>query len=58
MIDSFSVIAYPFIGEKKKESQYWLDVGTIPAYYEANLDLVAVLPQFNLYHNEWPIRTY
>jgi len=35
-----------------------MDVGTIDAYYEANMDLVAVTPQFNLYDREWPIRTY
>lgn len=58
MIHSYRVMAYPFIDENKKESQYWLDVGTIPAYYEANMDLVAVLPQFNLYDKDWPIRTY
>jgi glucose-1-phosphate adenylyltransferase len=34
---------------------YWKDVGTIDAYYEANIDLVAVIPQLNLYDPEWPI---
>jgi glucose-1-phosphate adenylyltransferase len=34
---------------------YWKDVGTIDAYYEANMDLVAVIPQLNLYDPEWPI---
>ncbi len=56
-IDEFKVMAYPFVDENKKQSQYWLDVGTIAAYYEANLDLVAVSPQFNLYDKDWPIRT-
>lgn len=39
------------------ESHYWRDVGTLEAYYEANLDLRNVLPQLNLYNLEWPIRT-
>jgi glucose-1-phosphate adenylyltransferase len=36
---------------------YWRDVGTLDAYYEANMDLVAVSPEFNLYDDRWPIRT-
>ncbi len=58
IIDDFRVMAFHFIDENKKEFQYWLDVGTIQAYYDANMDLVAVSPQFNLYDNDWPIRTY
>ncbi len=58
LIDRYGVYAHRFVDENKKESQYWLDVGTIKAYYEANMDLVAVSPQFNLYDKEWPIRTY
>ena len=41
-----------------KEAQYWRDVGTIEAYYEANMDLVSVSPVFNLYDKHWPIRTH
>jgi len=44
--------------ENKKESKYWRDIGTLDAYYEANMDLVQVTPLFNLYEREWPIRTY
>jgi glucose-1-phosphate adenylyltransferase len=51
------VYAFSFIDENKKESKYWRDVGTIEAYYEANMDLVQVTPELNLYDNEWPIRT-
>lgn len=36
---------------------YWRDVGTIESFYEANMDLRAVVPQFNLYNRQWPIRT-
>jgi glucose-1-phosphate adenylyltransferase len=52
------IIAFNFIDENKKEAQYWRDIGTIDAYYEANMDLVQVAPVFNLYDSEWPIRTF
>jgi glucose-1-phosphate adenylyltransferase len=42
----------------KEEKRYWRDIGTIDAYYEANMDLIQVDPVFNLYDNLWPIRTY
>jgi glucose-1-phosphate adenylyltransferase len=51
------VFAYNFKDENQGP-QYWRDVGTTDAYYEANMDLVAVTPVFNLYDHEWPIRTY
>jgi glucose-1-phosphate adenylyltransferase len=38
-------------------SAYWKDVGTIDAYYEANMDLRSVAPELNLYNREWPLRT-
>ena len=52
------VVAYNFQDENKHEAKYWRDIGTLDAYYEANMDLVQVTPQFNLYDREWPIRTY
>ena len=52
------VFAYLFWDENKKGAQYWRDVGTIDAYYEASMDLVQVEPVFNLYDPEWPLRTY
>jgi glucose-1-phosphate adenylyltransferase len=52
------VVAYNFHDENKKRAKYWRDVGTIDAYWEANLDLAAVEPLFNLYDKNWPIRTY
>jgi glucose-1-phosphate adenylyltransferase len=51
------VSSYEFADENRREGQYWRDVGTLDAYYEANLDLVSVSPVFNLYDEEWPIRT-
>ncbi len=52
------VAAYNFLDENKKEAQYWRDIGTIDAYFEANMDLIQVDPTFNLYDKEWPIRTF
>jgi glucose-1-phosphate adenylyltransferase len=51
------VFAFSLVDENKKEAKYWRDVGTIEAYYEANMDLVAVTPHLNLYDMAWPIRT-
>lgn len=45
-------------GENERGNSYWRDVGTIEAYFEANLDLIAVEPQINLYNFRWPIRSY
>ncbi len=44
-------------GETPRDKHYWRDVGTIDAYYEANMDLVAPHPVFNLYNSEWPVFT-
>ncbi len=52
------VFAYPFRDENRKKDLYWRDVGTLDAYYEANLDLVSVDPELNMYDADWPIRTY
>ena len=58
MVDEYRVYAYDFVDENKKEALYWRDVGTLEAYYEANMDIVSVSPVFNLYDAEWPIRTH
>lgn len=58
IIHSQRVYAYQFLDENRKRDAYWRDVGTLDAYYEANMDLVSVDPQLNLYDEEWPIRTY
>jgi glucose-1-phosphate adenylyltransferase len=52
------VIAYDFHDINAKQVRYWRDVGTLDAYFEANMDLVAVVPEFNLYDQRWPIRTH
>jgi len=58
MMKTARVCAYNFKDENKKEAKYWRDVGTIDAYWEANMDLVNVDPFLNLYDKAWPIRTY
>jgi glucose-1-phosphate adenylyltransferase len=58
MMKTARVCAYNFKDENKKEAKYWRDVGTIDAYWEANMDLVRVDPLLNLYDKAWPIRTY
>lgn len=57
IIDNHRVFAFPFRDENRKRQAYWRDVGTIDAYYDANMDLVDVDPLLNLYDQEWPIRT-
>jgi glucose-1-phosphate adenylyltransferase len=58
IISKHRVFAYNFVDENAKDAVYWRDVGTIDAYYEANIDLVSVSPVFNLYDKEWPLRTW
>jgi glucose-1-phosphate adenylyltransferase len=58
ILDQYKIYSFNFIDENKKEALYWRDVGTLEAYYEANMDLVSVSPVFNLYDNQWPIRTH
>ena len=45
-------------GETERDRHYWRDVGTLDSYYDAQMDLVAPLPIFNLYNREWPINTH
>jgi glucose-1-phosphate adenylyltransferase len=45
-------------GEQERARGYWVDIGTIEAYWKASMDLVSVSPVFNLYNDQWPIRTY
>lgn len=58
LIHDVPVFAYRFSDENKKASKYWRDIGTLDAYYEANMDLCHVTPEFNLYDPEWPLRTH
>jgi glucose-1-phosphate adenylyltransferase len=58
MLADYRAFSFNFVDENKKEALYWRDVGTLEAYYEANMDLVSVSPVFNLYDERWPIRTH
>lgn len=63
MVEKRRLYAYDFSqnelpGMLERERGYWRDVGTIAAYWQANMDLVMVDPVFNLYNSRWPIRTY
>jgi glucose-1-phosphate adenylyltransferase len=58
ILNRAKVVAYNFVDMNAKVALYWRDVGTLDAFYEANMDLVSVSPEFNLYDQEWPIRTY
>lgn len=58
MIESHRVFAFPFRDANQKAEAYWRDVGTLDAYYEANMELVQVDPLLNVYDQSWPIRTF
>ncbi len=58
MVSQDRVFAYSFRDENKKTAKYWRDIGTLDAYYDASMDLVAIDPLFNIYDEDWPIRTY
>ena len=63
MFPAGNVFVYDFSqnyipGIEEEEKGYWKDVGTLDTYWEANMDLVGVLPHFNLYNNKWPVLTY
>jgi glucose-1-phosphate adenylyltransferase len=57
-LDSLQVFAYAFQDVRTRAQAYWRDVGTLDAYYEANMELVYVNPELNIYDEEWPIWTY
>jgi glucose-1-phosphate adenylyltransferase len=56
LLGKYKMHAYNFVDENRKEL-YWRDVGTLDAYYDANMDVVSVSPIFNLYDHNWPLRT-
>lgn len=57
-INKYRVFAYPFRDVQSGKQSYWRDVGTVDAFWEANLELIGVTPQLNLYDKDWPIWTY
>ncbi|MFZ1326738.1 MAG: glucose-1-phosphate adenylyltransferase [Candidatus Contendobacter sp.] len=52
------VVTYPFRDVQTKTQSYWRDVGTVDAFWEANMELVSIDPELNLYDEDWPIWTY
>jgi len=58
MMAHHKVFGYRFRDENRKAVPYWRDVGTLDAYYQANMDLVEIDPVLNLYDRRWPIRTF
>lgn len=57
-IENANVFAFPFVNANTGARDYWRDVGTIDAYWEANIDLVHIEPELNMYDDMWPIWTY
>ncbi|MGH8644700.1 MAG: glucose-1-phosphate adenylyltransferase [Gammaproteobacteria bacterium] len=58
VIDRYAVYVYPFRHADGETEAYWRDVGTLEAYYDANMELISVAPKLNLYDTHWPIWTY
>jgi glucose-1-phosphate adenylyltransferase len=58
VIGRYRIMAYPFRDPHTGRRAYWRDVGTIDAYWRANMELIGVTPELNLYDQEWPIWTY
>ncbi len=56
--EGMRIFAYPFRDENRKTAAYWRDVGTLDAYYQATMDLIAIDPILNLYDQNWPIHTF
>lgn len=54
----YRVIAFPFHDVQGGDPGYWRDVGTVDAFWKANLELIGVSPELNLYDEDWPIWTY
>jgi len=57
-IKNYRVYAYPFTNANSHIQAYWRDVGTVDAFWGANLELIGMTPELNLYDDEWPIWTY
>jgi len=58
IVGKYRVMAYRFRDQKTGKQAYWRDVGTVDAFWEANIELVEVTPELSLYDNSWPIWTY
>jgi glucose-1-phosphate adenylyltransferase len=58
VIEKYRAFAFPFRDPVSNQMAYWRDVGTVDAFWQANLELIGVTPELNLYDEEWPIWTY
>lgn len=58
LLKQHHIVAYPFRDVQTKAQSYWRDVGTVDAFWEANMEMVGVDPELNLYDRNWPIWTY
>lgn len=58
VIENYNVSSYLFRDTQKETTAFWRDVGTVDAFWEANMELVDVTPELNLYDKDWPIWTY
>ncbi len=58
VIKKYKVLSYPFRDSQSGKQSYWRDVGTVDAFWKANLELIGITPELNLYDSDWPIWTY
>jgi len=58
LLEHRRVCAFPFRDPLSRAQAYWRDVGTVDAFWEANLELIGISPELNLYDSDWPIWTY
>ncbi len=58
LLEHYRVVAYPFQDVQTKAQSYWRDVGTVDAFWSANMEIVGIDPELNLYDRNWPIWTY
>ena len=58
MIDQHRVVAYPFQSVQEGTTAFWRDVGTVDAFWEANMELIGISPDLDIYDQDWPIWTY
>ncbi len=58
LLGQHRIVSYPFRDVQTKAQSYWRDVGTVDAFWEANMELVGIDPELNLYDEHWPIWTY
>jgi glucose-1-phosphate adenylyltransferase len=58
VLERYRVLAYPFRDPARGGQAYWRDVGTVDAYWRANMELIGITPELNLYDEDWPIWTH